>query len=232
MKWLKIMAAAGLGLYALSFYLFPSYSHRYKTTVEIEVDGKIYRGSGITDVTFHMNGPMAPLAQNTLYYDITSGRAAVVDLKEHGVVLALIKPGAVALMTWYQPPPEYAKYIALKAYYGEIRRSTVQDQFRTISGERGPRIAEPDNYPAFVWLSDPKDQKSAVPLQPNDMGRTIGTLVQLRSVTIEITGESPSNDVFEKLPWLAAAREREKKSHIFDDPNNYRLKAVHVLGEM
>lgn len=90
----RVISVLGLGylaFLALVTILFPSYVHRYRLTVEIEADGKVHEGSGVVEVSVNSHGPLEGLISGA--FDLSmQGRAALVDIAPHGVILAILSP--------------------------------------------------------------------------------------------------------------------------------------------
>ena len=227
MKILYGLAAIAAVLIGVWFYLFPTYHHRYKMTVEIEADGAVHTGVGMVDVRAQWQEAFARLiAGDKVTYSVT-GRAALVDLGKKGVVLALLEsPGGLN----YSPEPPAPEHVALIAYYGPQWWLDVKRKLKAIPSERSSKTLDESAYPVFVWLPDPKKREGAVPVQPRDMPRVIDSSVHLKSVKIEMTNAAFIDELFVKLPWLATQRDHEIKNMTLVDPRNFKLVARQLLG--
>jgi hypothetical protein len=103
---------------------------------------------------------------------------------------------------------------------------------KSIAHEPGSRIVSTNAYPAFVWLSDGKNRDTATPVPPDDMSRIVDRTVNVRSVTIEISNQALSDEIFSVLPWLKAARDYEKNNMVLAGPQHWKLLAYDLLGEL
>lgn len=230
MKWLgkpvAIVLLLGLGLYGLYLYNFPSYTHRYRLTVEIEADGKLHTGSGVVEVVWFTPPPLSQRDINSR----VKGRAALVDLGRHGVVLAAL----LGYSDRVKPAPVRAEELAFRAYFGTpqnpvktLPRGTPQ--YAAILQEFGLRELSEENYPAFIWLPEPTIKARARQLLARDFTSKIDSSVRLRRVALEMTSDAFSNELFEKLPWFPALYEEEKRGAVVD-ARSFSVHKVQLVG--
>ena len=228
MKWLGILVAIILGLYGLYLYNFPSASHRYRLTVEIEADGEVHSGTGVVQVLW--------FEQTMSHVRINShveGRAALVDLGKHGIVIAALKNNVRSVE--FKPPPLDAERLALAAFFGKpwptLRISGQRKAYAVIGGETGQRSLPEVFYPPFIWLPNPSDRGAAEPMMAHEFSSKIDPSVKIRSVTVEMTSDPLDNTLFEKLPWLEAAYIDERKHGILSNAQVFKLYAYHLTGD-
>ncbi len=228
-KLVAIVLVLGLGLYGFVAYNFPEASHRYRLTVEIEADGKVHTGSGVVQVQW-FELIMSQRTENSR----VEGRAPLVDLGKHGVVVAALKNNIRSVQ--FKPEPRDAEYLALEAFYGRPTWATkkVSQQrkaYAAIGGETGRRALPEASYPPFIWLPNPGDRGSAQPMMARDFSSKIDPSVKIRSVTVEMTNDPFDNNLFEKLPWLEAAYNDERANGILSNAQVFRLYAYHLTGD-
>lgn len=234
---LALVVIAGVSAYAVKL-MFPTYTHRYRMTVQIDADGALHTGSGVVEVRRNSNGPLTGITQ-VGYAEKIEGRAPLVDLGRHGVVLAALRPHPLADL--FKPRPVIASQLAFAAIYGpdyykrnpeyaaEERQQGLEIASH-IQERKGTYVLSSEAYPSFVWLRDPADRQSAQPLLASDMPTTIDASVRIRSVKIEMTRDSFSNELFEKLPWLSAAWAEEQKHGTTQRHAQFELFAFHLMG--
>jgi hypothetical protein len=70
---------------------YPTYTYRYRTTVEVEVDGTVHSGSSVIEVGIN-NQP--PIGSAPPYVAHLRGEAVFVDLGRGRNVIALLAAGA------------------------------------------------------------------------------------------------------------------------------------------
>lgn len=205
MKFLAWTAGIITALYVGFLLLFPSYTHRYRITVEVEADGKVHSGSAIWEGTFQEHKILKGLFAGGSNISMR-GVPVVVNLGQRGAIVALVRPSRLR-NEYYRPTPVAAHQLALNAYYGprkgrKRRFGGKIKGYKTVSGETEPKLLNPDNYPAFVWLRDPNNVRSAEPAPPFEWSEQIDPSVALRSITLQITSDGVSGDAQQKLPWL------------------------------
>jgi hypothetical protein len=216
-----------LALLALVTILFPSYVHRYRLTVEIEADGKLHEGSGVVEVSVNSHGPLEGLISGA--FDLTmQGRAALVDIAPHGVILAVLSPHPIQAS--FVPRPVDGLHLAFIGYSGPNPQSDALERGRTIRYETGIKFIPEDKYPAFVWMSDPKDRGSAIPILARDMPAVIDPSVRVKSVSVEMTSDPFSDELFQKLPWLQAAWDEERGKLVVQRPKHFQLFVRNLMG--
>ncbi len=229
-KLVAIVLVLGLGLYGFVAYNFPEASHRYRLTVEIEADGKVHTGSGVVQVQW-FELIMSQRTENSR----VEGRAPLVDLGKHGVVVAALKNNIRSVK--FKPVPRDAEYLALEAFYGRPTWATkkVSQQrkaYAAIGGETGRRSLPEASYPPFIWLPNPGDRGSAEPMMARDFPRKIDPTVKIRSVTVEMTNDPFDNNLFEKLPWLEAAYTDERANGLRANAQVFKLYAYDLMGKI
>lgn len=229
-KLVAIVLVLGLGLYGFVAYNFPEASHRYRLTVEIEADGKVHSGTGVVQVLWFEQ----TMSQVTINSRV-EGRAALVDLGKHGVVVAALKNNVRSVQ--FKPEPRDAEYLALEAFYGRPTWATkkVSQQrkaYAAIGGETGRRALPEASYPPFIWLPNPGDRGSAQPMMARDFSSKIDPSVKIRSVTVEMTNDPFDNNLFEKLPWLEAAYTDERANGLRANAQVFKLYAYDLMGKI
>ena len=222
---LALLAALPVLLVVWWNHTYPSFTHRYRLTLEVEAEGEIRTGSGVVEVTW--------LEQPSVFGSIAErirGQAVAVELGRHGLLLATTNGG------WeFGGCP--AQFIALRAFAGTTpalppdplpprtsppRTSDcgypLRREILTALGQLvGRRVAlSPDIMPALVWLPDPADRTTARPVRPAALSDDIALDVRLRTTTIEITRDPVTTGLFARLPWLAERFTNRTQKAYFD----------------
>ena len=147
---------------------YPTYTYRYRMTVEVEENGKLHTGSSVIEVRIATQPHIGP----ALYVAHGRGEAVFVDLGKGRNVIALLAteeyvnyPANVVPTLFDLPFKDWAKLPSLQ----------------------GTRDV-PDAYmPIFVTFMDLNDPKSARVVQPAEFPQVFGAGVQPPKVTIEVT---------------------------------------------
>lgn len=223
--WFFLVSALGLIAW---YYFFCVYTYRYEMVVTMEADGKTHVGKGFVEVRSLWQGRL--LAQVPEYDTTAWGEAAVVDLGKHGIVIAVLEPSMFP--DTYRPQPQFAKDIAPDGFYGPYHSTKVvyPERVTKIASESGERLLKPNSYPGFVWLRNRDDVGTAVPVSPSDMPRVIDPSVRLVSVSIEMTRNGPTGEIYKWLPWLKDLK-RKTANVTIRDSRDYKLLAKDIVGD-
>ncbi len=243
LKFLVGVGVLGLALFAVWKIAFPTYTHRYRLTIDVQVGDQIKSGSGVIEVTNYSNGPLEGLIHGTHSTSI-EGRAPIIELGSKGLLLAMlgtyrpVEPDRVTGMR-----PMSARFIAPAAFYGErvvFRDSalTATDMagidgipaWQAIASESGKKPLPLDYAPEFVWFSNPLDRSTAIPMTVSDVPHIIGPDVQVKAMSVEITTDGFSDEIYEKLPWLAEIRRDELLNSVIDKVDDFKVRSYHLLG--
>lgn len=181
---------------------FRSYSHRYRLTISVAVDGEPRSGSSVIEVVWRKS----PALSSVPWTSELVGEAALVDLGKHGLLAA----------TLYGPYGLRADFLALHAFalFGKQPATFAPDDngLRALSLVRDRARLTPDQLPSFVWFSDPTDAETAVPVKGEDFGLVISPDVRLIGASVQITSDPITTGVAQRLPWLRELEARERAS--------------------
>lgn len=232
--WGKVFLAIGavvLGASAVKHFVFPTYSHRYRLTVEAEIDNQVRIGTGVVTVKARDNGPLSGV-DFTRFNVAASGQAPTINLGTKGLLVAVLDPNNFPRS--YKPRPLPAKELSFLAYFGPQKPATdaeIERQFKEISAQRGVRTLDPNDYPGFVWIRDPQNGESADAVMPSDLDKIIDSTLRIKAITLEITNDRNTGQIFEVLPWLRNLREEEKAHGTLMRVGSYSLNARQLLGD-
>ena len=221
------LAALLAGLYVFHYFAFPTYTHRFRLTFQVEVDGKLKEGSGVITV-YDQDNKWVPLTQKR-WKRTSSGPSPWMDLGKRGMLLAAMRPYRAS----YEPRPHSVANLSFVAFFGGyhgsigINSQTVQD----IHKQTGKRRLKDDQLPEFIWLPNPQDPTSASIVQPEKFSEEIGNDVRFAGAYVEITTERPDNSLYEKLPWLASIKKEQALSWHTITPEEFKLGAHNLLGD-
>ena len=176
-------------------FAYPTYTFRYRMTVEVEDGGKIHSNSSVIEVRLAKQPPLLvpapPVTQKLL------GEAVYVDLGEGRNVTALLASGVNASDVDY-PVHIVPAHFNLSYEDGDLRKYPQLTGRWELDGLSGPA-----GLPTFVTLTDPNDPKSAHVLSPDEFGQVFGPKVRLQKAWIEMTTDPITKGIESKLPWLA-----------------------------
>jgi hypothetical protein len=199
--WAISLAALVLSLAALMAaykYFYPTYSYRYRLTVNVEVDQVLHSGSSIIEVTWYAHF----LPELVSFSSELRGQATLVDLGNRGVVAATLINGED-----YGPAKDGAwgaVWIAARAFGLD---STI-DQLPRLPNLSGKRVLAPDDLPRFLWFSNPQDPATARKILVQEFPTVLGPPVRFAGASVEITSDPIVIDIRSKLPWLKSLEQK------------------------
>jgi hypothetical protein len=200
------IAFAGIAVYVAAF----SATVRYRLTLEAEVDGKLKTGSSVIEVNYSKNND--PISNAEFSIDIR-GEAVVLDLGQRGTLFALLKGDIDS-----RSGPDYIVLRAFDFSGGALPRPIAKglSDVRKLSGKVELPLT---SLPLLVRFRDMDDPMTVERIDPLDLEKSFGPDVRLTRASLEIvpagiwplswigiTGEPITNDIEERLRWLAGTK--------------------------
>jgi hypothetical protein len=193
MKWflcILVAIAAVVGLYKLRY---PTYSYRYRMTVEIDAGGEVRSRSSVIEVTVTREPKILPEAGP--FNRSAQGQAVFVELPAGKNIVALLTSGA------FGERRDYPLDVVPRVFKVE----DVED----LPKLHGQRELAPDQMPTLITVTNPADAKTAHVVNLSSMDSLLGAHV--RSISVEMTTDPvPAPDIELHLPFLVQARERQR----------------------
>lgn len=189
MKRLGIIAlsiVALIGLYKLSY---PTYSCRYRMTVNVEVDGQLRSGSSVIEYSITKQMQFLP-GVNPEKHD-AEGQAVFVDLGGQRSLIALLKSGRYAEDMNF-PVRVVPEHFGL----------TNDRQLAALPGLRGKWDLAESDLPTLATLSDLSDSATLRIVRPDDLQQIFGRGIRWRGVTIEMTTDPVTCGLQGRLPFM------------------------------
>src|SRR5205823_3907352 len=147
------------GLVALGYFLllllFPTYSHRYRLGIDVDVAGETRSGSSVIEVRWHLwPEALACVFGCGIGYSRVYGQAVLVDMGPQGALLATLWPANTTI----SDQAVAADFLAIRAFGSQPLPSSgyplSRELFRTMSNVRGKVMLSANNMPQFIWLKD------------------------------------------------------------------------------
>ncbi len=164
MRWLGWLAAIAIGVYAAIYLAFPTYTHKFRLTFQVESDGVVKEGSSVITVTDTDQSIVGSLAPRRF---VRSSRGPVpwIDLGNRGLLF-------VSMNNYNVPKPPQTHYVgglSFVAFYDAKPGDEKIDEahIKSIREEKGRRNVPVDRLPTFIWLSDSRDPNSAKIVPPS-----------------------------------------------------------------
>ena len=177
------------GGYVLWQLVYPTYTYRYRITVNVEAGGKIYSGSSVIEVRL-VKQPQITMEVPRVATEL-SGEAVFVDLGRGRNVIALLASGYKAQNVDY---PKYIVSEHFKLSYDDSdlpKFPRLQGRWELASGE----------LPAFVTFSDLNDPKTARAVGVTEFESVFGPDVHFKGVWIEMTSDPVTRGIEKNLKW-------------------------------
>jgi hypothetical protein len=192
MKRLGIVAALII-ISVLAFYklAYPTYTYRYRMTVNVEVDGQVRSGSSVIEVRVSKQPVFLPGVNPV--EQIEHGEAVFVDLGAGRNVTALLASGTYAEKTGHA--------ITLVPTHFKLNLSDDR-QLASLSTLRGRWELAADDLPALVTFSDPTNPATARLVRADQLEQIFGPGVRWRGVVVEMTTDAVTRSIESKLPWV------------------------------
>jgi hypothetical protein len=168
---------------------YPTYTYRYRMTVEVPVDGQVKTGASVIEVRV---SKQPKIGSAPAQVSRVRGDAVFVDLGNGRNVIALLASGPDGKDT------DYPYNIV-----PELFKLTLDDRdlvkLPTLSGSRDV----PSNYlPTFVTFVDIGNSKSARLVKPNEFENVFGPGTRLGSVRVEMTTQPVTYGIEKSIPKI------------------------------
>jgi len=176
MKRLGILAALAVALYLGVTFAFPSYTHRYRLTIDIDTPEGVRSGSSVIEVT-RRDVRWILIAQGRYTFDVR-GEAVLVDLGANRNVVALLGHGSTAECV------DQLTSLPIEAY-GYYKWD--EDAWTHPTKMRGAVELKPALVPTLVTISDISDPKTVQVVYGVDLQeiRVGGGLQTVPRVTVD-----------------------------------------------
>ncbi len=150
MKLLSILVAAAVAIYLAISFAFPTYTHRYRLTIEIDTPEGVRSGSSVIEV-IRKDVRWILIAQGRFEFHVR-GEAVFIDLGANRNVIALLTHGSRG--------ENVDQMISLPIEaYGYYKWDEAAWSHRTKM--QGPVELKPELIPTLVTIADVSDAKTA-----------------------------------------------------------------------
>ncbi|MBA3967765.1 MAG: hypothetical protein H0X47_18690 [Nitrospirales bacterium] len=178
----------------LGYCYVPSYTWHQKMTVEVEVDGQVYIGSSVVEMT--VSGHPALLPEIGVRDLAIRGEAVMVGLPMNRSLFALLT---------------YDAFLTGKVFHdltGGVVSAPEKGWAREIRKVRETRALDQKDYPLLVTFTDLTDPTTVKQVDPGNLAATFGPGVSLKRITLEITDEPVTEGKIEQLlPCLRSGKD-------------------------
>jgi hypothetical protein len=204
-----IAALTIVGLFAAYKLSYPTYTYRYRMTVNVEVDGQLHSGSSVIDV--HVSKQVRFLPEvNPLKYS-GEGEAVYLDLGNRGRLVALLASGE------YANDNEFPLYLVHRLHF---KLDLFDDRkLASLSTLRGKWELPNNELPTLVTFTDANNSATLSVIRPDQLDQTFGPGVRWRGVTIEMTTDPVTHGLEGRLPFLVSQKDALRNA--YQHPKRY-----------
>jgi hypothetical protein len=188
MKRAGLIALVAVAAFLLYLYTQPSYTHRFRLTIEVETPDGIKTGSSVIETSAWESGNWGPVEARGIRRDF-KGRAVFVDL-DHGQNL-------IALLGFGPRGDQDKLFKLVSAVLAPSEKFGWKEEFKL----KGRGILPSEDIPTLVTLTNLNDPTSAVLVDPSNMAKNFGPGYVFRQALLETTNESVSGNIEKLLPW-------------------------------
>lgn len=177
---------------AFVYETWHTYFFRYRLTIEVEVDGKVYVGSGVRQASFARKATWIPQSRGASRN--ARGEAIVIDLERHGKLFALMKG------ITFRGDAESIVLNAFPAATGVVILSSENMRRFTKAGLRSELTLS--QYPMFVRF---RDLNNPLSIELFDVAKSWALSTgepKIRRVTIETTRDTVTSGLSKTLVWF------------------------------
>ena len=185
----------------------PTYTYRYRMTVEVLVDGQVKSGSSVIEVNV---SKQPKIGSAPAQVSRVKGEAIFVDLGKGRNVVALLASGPYAKDVDYP-------YNVVPALF----HLTFDDpDLARLSQLHGGKDIPANFLPTFVTFADVNDAGTARVINPDELALAFGPGANLRA-RVEITDAPVTREIERQLPFLKT-RVKELRSIIDNMPPRFQ----------
>jgi hypothetical protein len=195
MKWVIIFVALLGGAYAAYAIAYPTYSYRYRITIEVDTADGVKAGSSVLEtktiqyprwVTLGANDHQTTVRGEAVFVELGGGRnlVALLALRPHA------EDGRAALFA----PRSFFSIVE-----GVPHDIEWTKQLSTMSGRR-PYAG--DRRPTLVTFADPNNPASVREVPFEDPQSVLAPDVQSVRAWIDLTKDPVTENLKTKLPWI------------------------------
>jgi len=182
---IAIFAGAAFLLY---LYTQPSYTHRFRLTIEIQTPQGVKSGSSVIETSAWESGNWGPIEARGIRRDFR-GRAVFVDLGQGRNLFALLGFGPRG--------DQDGLFKLASAALAPSKKFDWKEEFRL----KGRGVLPSSEIPTLITFGDLKDPASAVLVDPSEMAKILGPGFAFREALLETTNGSVSDNIDKILPW-------------------------------
>ena len=186
---LGLIAAAACA--ALTGCWSPTYTYRYRLTLEVDTPDGLKSGSSVIETKIEDRSNAWGPHESRLVSATTRGEAVFVDLGRGRHVIALLAMGSTG-----GEDPNFA------ALVGKPLNVQGLEDVKRLQERKGQFVLAADGVPTLATFSDLSDPGTARLVQMDQFEAVFGPGVRFRRAWFEMTRDAVTRQAGNKLPWL------------------------------
>lgn len=197
-----VLLVAAAAIWGFVAWNYPSGSVRYEVTVEVEVNGQVFSGSSVHEVTL---GRQSQFLASAPVWRRFEGEAVVVDIADRGTLFALLTgPCDLEQTTSFRPVCSGQTDLARTMFdFPSASREFVRSMGRIEASVEVPV----EQMPLLVQFDDLSDPASVEYVDPRDLVASFGDGVRLLRIRMETTNRRVTRTIERILPWIPDYRD-------------------------
>lgn len=201
-RWMWVLgglaASAGALFVVWNWWLYPTYTVRYKLTVEVQVGDEIRTGSSVIEAWY---GSQPTILGQPAGKGGYRGEAVFVDLGAgRNLIVTLTNKASGRPMVAGETTVADAESLPLVVFGIRPDKRSMPDQIKQAQA-MGAVEVPPWRLPTTVTFRNPNDPTSIELVLPGAVRATLPGVSILRA-TAQITDEPLTRSIEEKLPWI------------------------------
>jgi hypothetical protein len=200
MNRLGIIALVVVGVFALYKLSYPTYSCRYRMTVNVEVDGQLRSGSSVIEFSVTKQMQFLPDV-NPIRFD-AKGEAVFVDLGGQRSLIALLRSGEFAQNGHFP--------LSVVPAHFNLNRD---HQYTSLASLRGRWELADKDLPTLATFSDANNSATLRVIRPDQLEQAFGPNIRWRGVVIEMTTDPVTRGLETRLPFLVSQKNTLRRAY-------------------
>lgn len=169
----------------------PTYSYRFKLTVEVSTPEGMRSGSSVYEVFAKNLNPILPDEADRTWS--TKGEAVAVDLPQGQTLFALLKTGAI-----HGDMASLSMAALDPAFNNDVVESVTRISLQ--QGITSPAVVKRSDGPLLARFKNPNDPKSIEIVDPDNLAAAFGDGFSLNRILLEITDLPVTSSIKSRLP--------------------------------
>lgn len=203
----EFLASAALMAAAGSCGGIGSHQIRFKLSVRVFVDGVESTGESVNQIRWRPGSGLGPVHTEP-YIPKYWAEAPTIDLGEHGLLFALLKPPISGGIELAFNISRSSRYLLRRLPAEQQRIEDIGRQYALLRQLEGEFDLRPQELPVLLRFRDVADAATAEVVEHSALASIYGPGARFLGGSISITGAPLTHVIATRLPWLRQIREQ------------------------